>query len=168
MSLFWGGSRMAGRLSCLGAVVSVAPTWQKLGRRRRCCLPVRRALSLLLLPAFPLLESQPYLLDTPLVPCLLPRARGQVAPNPDVLPWSVCCALSWWSKLKDVGRFQERQSKGLTLCFNLLLSQICWGEGVLLCRSVDLCGECSAWFLFEMWEGRREDLFGFFYDLCFQ
>lgn len=113
-------------------------------------------------------RASPYLLDTALVPCLLPCARGQVAPNSDALPWSVCCTLSRWSKLKDVGRFQERQSKGLTLCFNLLLSQICWGEGVLLCWSVDLCGECSAWFLFEMWEGRREDLFSFFYDLCFQ
>lgn len=61
-----------------------------------------------------------------------------------------CCALSWWRKSKGAESFHERQCKGLTLCFNLLLSQVCWESGVSFCRCVDLGGECSAGFLFEM------------------
>lgn len=46
----------------------------------------------------------------------------------------------------------------------------CW-EGVVVCWSVDLCFEGSAWFLFETWERRKEGrrLFAFFfYGWCFQ
>lgn len=170
-SLFWGRSWMAGCLSCLGAVVSLALTWQKLGKRRgRCQSQVPSASPLL--PAFPVLERQPIpsgqKTATPClyhVCCSMHRDRQLQILLPSFRWCAVPCPGEW----KDAGTFQERQSRGLTLCFNLLLGQICWGEGVLFCRSVDLCDECSAQFLLETWEGRREeDLFGFFYGLCFQ
>lgn len=144
---------MADCPSCLWTIASLAPTWQKLGKRRGC-LSVPSALSLLLLPAFPILESQPLTFwtdnsHTMFIITMFAAVHLGTGSSESCCP-PQCCALSWWRKSKGTESFHERHSKGLTLYFNLLLSQICWESGVLFHRCVALSGECSAGFLFEM------------------
>lgn len=106
-SLFWEGSRIAGCLSCLGTVVNLSLTWQKLGKSRRGHLPMPSALSLLLLSASLTLESRPIhpgqkTAALCFIPCLLSVCPQTSSSNAAALPLLMCCTLSWWSSSKDV------------------------------------------------------------------
>lgn len=143
---------MAGCPCCLGTIACLAPTWQKLGKRRRGrqCQVASTPCSCLPSPSW---RASPYFRDrkqTHRVYNTMFAAvyLGTGSSKSCQLPW--CCALSCWRKSKGAENFHERQSKGLTLCFNLPLSQIFLESDFLFYRCVDLGGEFSAGFLFEM------------------